>query len=102
MRADGLFVKIGYSKHPEKRRTQLQTASPEALEIVCKVPGDRKIEKALHRIFAPLKVIFGGSEWFALSPGLKLYIKRLQELGRYEPPNMIESLCLPLKSDFLR
>lgn len=93
---DEAFVKIGYSDNPEKRRSQLQTASPEPLRILCTVPGTRKQEKELHGYFRPLKTILGGSEWFRLSTGLEMYIRRLTELGIYEPPNQIERFN-PLK-----
>lgn len=94
---DEEFVKIGYSDDPDKRRSQLQTASPEPLRIICTVSGTRKQEKELHSYFYPLKTILGGSEWFKLSTGLQMYIRRLTDLGTYEPPNQIERLCLPKK-----
>lgn len=87
------FVKIGFSDQPDKRRSQLQTGSPEELKILCTVPGCKKIEKELHNFFRPLKVVIGGKEWFTFSTGLRMYISRLQDLKRYEPPNQIERFC---------
>lgn len=59
--------KIGWTEDEdvEKRKSQIQTASPETIEIVGFFPvSGRKSEKTLHRLFSEKKVI---GEWFELS-----------------------------------
>jgi hypothetical protein len=60
----GLF-KIGWAKDPAKRIRDLQTASPDALELVGSRPGTLRDEADLHRRFRPLRI---RGEWFALAP----------------------------------
>lgn len=86
------FVKIGYSSNPYKRLKQLQTGSPERLELMFTIPGDRKLEKRLHKLLWRNRE---ANEWFFLSPGLILYLKRLAEQGEFVQPNGIELMCFP-------
>jgi len=86
------FVKIGYSKDPEKRLRQLQTGCPERLKIICTISGDKKLEKKIQRLFWRN---LEADEWFILTPGLQMYIRRLAELGEFQEPNSIEIFCTP-------
>lgn len=64
------FYKIGFSKNPEKRVKELQTASPLKIVLICKYLSKRatRIEKILHRINSSKKIneIEGelNGEWF--------------------------------------
>ena len=55
-------VKIGFSKNPQKRFRQLQTACADTLTLFDKIPGDRALEAGFHRIFAERRL---KGEWFA-------------------------------------
>lgn len=57
------FVKIGYSKDPQKRLADLSTASPTPLELIAIIPGSMSDEKALHNRFADYRA---NGEWFSL------------------------------------
>lgn len=66
------YIKVGISKHPEKRLKQLQTGHPNILtllfteEFECKRKHLLKIEKLIHRkIYSIAKHMKG--EWFAVS-----------------------------------
>lgn len=76
--ACGDFVKIGYSKNPEARLTQLKqgrnaksrTLAPDGLDlaeavIVGCIPGEQETERELHRRLATYRAV---GEWFRLSP----------------------------------
>jgi len=61
--AGSRFVKIGYSKAPEKRLWFLQVGSPAELFVLAKFDGDQVLEAALHRYFRAYHV---RGEWFDL------------------------------------
>ena len=51
------FVKIGYSKNPEKRLKEMQTGSPHDLKLIAKFPYETKEsaaakEKEFHLLFS--------------------------------------------------
>lgn len=54
-------VKIGWAVDPEQRRRELQTGNPERLHIRVLIPGDRVLEKELHRRFVDWHI---QGEWF--------------------------------------
>ena len=54
-------LKIGLSRNPEKRLSQLQVSSPHPLKILAKVKGSRGLEQQLHKEFSCLKL---SGEWF--------------------------------------
>lgn len=54
-------IKIGVTTDIKNRLSQLQTGNPENLRLLALHLGDRHLEKALHRYFAPHQV---KSEWF--------------------------------------
>jgi len=56
-----LALKIGYSKHPEKRLKQLQTSNHNKLAIAQVFGGTIEEEKAFHREFKECNI---GNEWF--------------------------------------
>ena len=57
------IVKIGYSKTPEKRLWSIQVGSPVRLSLLAVFPGDRDLERALHRYFHAQNK---HGEWFEL------------------------------------
>lgn len=54
-------VKIGFSKNPNRRLNQLQTASATLLELCGQISTTQSYERHLQRLFAD-RSIFG--EWF--------------------------------------
>ena len=78
-------IKIGYSKNPTQRKSNLQTAHYEELEFVGIIDGSFKDEAKLHKKF--LKSNIRG-EWFRPSPEVLAFI------GQYQKPskNVVSSL----------
>lgn len=58
-------IKIGYSKHPEKRLRQLQTGCHEELKIIGVWDAPPIKEKLIHRLLGRLKNRHNG-EWFKI------------------------------------
>lgn len=58
----GDSIKVGIAKDVPKRIASLQTGNPKRLYLLHVLPGDRRIEKALHR---KLRKARGIGEWFA-------------------------------------
>lgn len=69
---DGL-IKVGFSKKPAARVSDLRTAAP-GLRLIRAVPGSPHLERAIHQTFAHLRV---QREWFKSSPALLAYIEEL-------------------------
>lgn len=61
IQADAGAVKIGRAKDPESRLRQLQTGSPDKLQMLHVVPGDAELEASLHRRFGTVRI---RGEWF--------------------------------------
>ena len=66
-------VKIGYSKHPDKRLKEIQTTAPFKVSILKVIPGNFIEEKKWHRHFAWCKT---NNEWYTLTEELKEFINR--------------------------
>lgn len=58
---DNRYIKIGYAGDVSKRLDALQTASPIDLKLLASMPGDHKLERALHERFEWLRE---RREWF--------------------------------------
>lgn len=82
-------IKIGTSWGPGARLIELMRWSPLPLEIVITIPGDEKLERAIHNRFANAH---DHSEWFKATPGLLLFIDDLQ---RGIPPHDATDLTRP-------
>jgi hypothetical protein len=54
-------IKIGYSKDPKKRRSGLQTATPNQLILLGVIHGGLEHERAYHKKFADYRI---QGEWF--------------------------------------
>jgi hypothetical protein len=65
-------IKIGYSRKPKSRLSQLQSAFPETLRMLGVIPGDKAKERALHDRFDGIRV---KGEWFAPDRSLIALIK---------------------------
>ncbi len=80
--SDGTAIKIGISKHPDKRVKQLQTGHPNRLSIAFKLETQkaREIESHLHKILWE-KRSRSAKEWFKMDceDWLKTYIISLNE-----------------------
>lgn len=79
-------IKIGYTQHDDVRNriAQLQTASPEPLNLLGVIEGDREKERALHRLFSAHRL---HGEWFDATPKIFIYLLGLI-LGRdLTPPD---------------
>jgi Meiotically up-regulated gene 113 len=56
-------IKIGTTTDLPARVRELQTGSPVPLRVLAVCPGDRRLESALHHVYARYRV---SGEWFAL------------------------------------
>lgn len=67
-------VKIGCSELPVDRLSYLMSWSPVPLEVVATTPGDHKLERRIHGIFA---ADHSHREWFRCSPQLIEFIAKI-------------------------
>lgn len=58
---NGGAIKIGYTKNIESRLHTLQTSYPDALKVLCLIPGSTKIETNYHDKFKDIRL---NGEWF--------------------------------------
>jgi hypothetical protein len=65
-------IKIGYSKDVRKRLTDLSNMASSPVELIAVLPGDRELEKYLHRTFKPDRV---HGEWFKPSSEIKRFLE---------------------------
>lgn len=68
----GDAVKIGHSRDPQKRLKQLSTGSAEPLELWHRLPGDKQVERDLHKQFADERL---NGEWFRVSDRIQEYVE---------------------------
>lgn len=61
----GDYFKVGYTKDPKQRASGLHTGMPHPMDFMVCIPGNRSIEKALHRKFAKNAT---HREWFRVGP----------------------------------
>jgi len=66
-------IKIGYSKHPERRLVALQTGNPGELELVHQVSGTKRDEAIYHAEFEHLRL---HGEWFRCEENLAELLER--------------------------
>jgi hypothetical protein len=85
---DHTRIKIGHSVDPTDRRGDLQTGSPEELEILHVTTGGEKVEKQWQRRFAHLR-IGAGEEWFRADRELLDAIERDREANPKEAERML-------------
>ena len=70
-------VKIGYTANDAmKRVAELASGSPYETALLLDLPGDRALEKALHKRFAADRI---RGEWFRLSDCLRWFIITMQQ-----------------------
>lgn len=74
-------IKVGVSRHPERRLRQLQTAHPEPLQIFATVPGDKNDEQKYHRRWSRRRL---NGEWFTIGDCVINEINRLNSLTNNE------------------
>jgi hypothetical protein len=76
-------VKIGVSLNPGQRLENLQTASPEPLDLLAVVPGGLQLERAYHEAFAHLRI---RGEWFRrdeiMNAEIRYWSRRHRRLSR--------------------
>lgn len=87
----GLRVKIGFSKHPEKRVRQLQTGTSDRLILHALEPGDRKLERKRHSEFSDHRKI---GEWFICSKALANHILQIWAKYRVLPPQHQQNILV--------
>ncbi|MBN9472080.1 MAG: GIY-YIG nuclease family protein [Bosea sp.] len=66
--AVGEFVKIGFSRSPSERLTNIRRSAPADLDAYVAIPGRLAFEKKLHKHFADER---SNGEWFRLSDRLR-------------------------------
>lgn len=64
-------VKIGFSKDPARRRTELQTGCPCDLFVRAVMPAQAFMEGSIHRLFDEYRL---DGEWFHLVDELRDFI----------------------------
>lgn len=69
-------VKVGYSADPKRRMSKMQADSPVPLELLCAIPGNHSVERALHRFFEQTCT---AGEWFMRCPFLDRLIRCIVE-----------------------
>lgn len=75
-------VKIGYTKNPKLRLSELQVSNPNVLSILLLIPGGYEDEQSLHKTFEDDKI---RGEWFYLSDDIRDFIKsKYNEDMRYD------------------
>jgi len=67
------ICKIGFSKNPERRISEIQTSCPHPLELILSFEGDMRTEKRLHRKYIQYKT---HGEWFTIRGRLELAIQQ--------------------------
>lgn len=93
-RADGVGpVKIGCSEHPEGRLSTLMTWSPYPLAIVATIPGDEKLERRFHALFADSH---SHREWFLPSQELEAVLTAIRA-GVFDVSVLPEGKCVTAK-----
>jgi hypothetical protein len=68
------LAKVGFSKHPEDRLSELQTGSPSKLELAGCWPATREDETAIHKA---LHAHWSHGEWFNLDQAWDAVTERL-------------------------
>lgn len=68
------LIKIGYSTNVQKRLQALSTGCPDALDLLCVVKGNQRLESSIHQKFAEERV---KGEWFSPSSRILSFIKAL-------------------------
>lgn len=69
-------IKIGFSRNPWARATELQTGSAKEIKVICAIPGKHADEADFHREFAESRI--PGSEWFNRTATLVVRIDELK------------------------
>ncbi len=73
---DGRRCKIGYSKQPIVRMSQVQSESRTRVRMVKYFPGSMRTERSLHARFAAYSL---GHEWFTYAGELKDFVDALRD-----------------------
>jgi len=79
----GARVKVGFSRHPEARLKQLQTAHSEKLQIFATKPGSVAEEEKYHRRWKTRRC---EGEWFTVGDCIIDEINRLNALSPSDDP----------------
>lgn len=69
---DGDRIKIGFSKNPEKRLSDLQVSNSRPLVLLGTMKGGRGTEQRIHTLFEHLRIT---GEWFFSDPTLLHFIR---------------------------
>ncbi|MEG3877644.1 GIY-YIG nuclease family protein [Microcoleus sp. herbarium7] len=69
-------IKIGYSKNPLQRLSELQTGNSTRLRLIKTIEGGITVERKLHTKFKNLRI---GGEWFQASQELMQFIGSLEK-----------------------
>ena len=70
------ICKIGYSKYPLKRLSEIQTGCPYYLKIILIVKGSMKTERSLHKKYNKYRL---SGEWFSFVGHLKESIESISK-----------------------
>lgn len=73
------MVKIGVSRNPTDRLSQLSTGAFDEINIIGMISGTPRLEKTLHSLFSEKRM---NGEWFRLDSTIKALIELLPSLER--------------------
>lgn len=73
--ADRAAVKIGMSRHPRARMSELQISCHQALSLLAMIRGGRDLELEYHKRFEHLRL---RGEWFSRTPEIDAAIQQIR------------------------
>ena len=71
----GKYIKIGHSKNPEKRLSNIQTSNPKKVKLLWEFFGNIRFEYKIQRIFQKYHV---RGEWFKDNEVLRTFIENIK------------------------
>ena len=75
-------IKIGSTNQIHKRLNSIQTSCPDKLNIICTMPGSKKLEKSLHKEFAVYRL---RDEWFDCNKFILMFIENYHRNPQTNP-----------------
>lgn len=92
-------VKIGYSADFDRRFGEVMKMLPEKMEVLCRVPGDRRTEFYFHRKLQRSRIV---GEWFRPDEDVVDTVQTINEKGilaipdEYRATSIVESADSPI------
>lgn len=90
-------IKIGFTKHPDRRLAQLRSADMETIEVIGIIDGARYVERKLHYLLHEYR---RNGEWFEDCPEVRAVIADAMAGNVPKPPAKAEVQLNPFDQDF--